>query len=632
LFAIDAPVKSTRPADAEAKIVASLAFTNLVKTLRGYSNELGPLHENALRELLRDLSFMAHGLLKGRRVYPLACGLGKSQSVIALCAALHARGSTRSIAIAASRVEALCDLKRHLMKHGIPAESIGLLHSYGYKEEKREAALRGEADGYASEERTPEDEACQRQFLLVTHNKVYNGAPLEKFYYKGKPRSLVVWDEAIEISDCQTLEIGDLNMLLGAVERRIGKDVPVIRHLVQTVDALLAELKRQRDGHEVTLVTMPPLDGDTIQAYKAALVDVKNVKLGPLRQLLEWSQNPLRVTATGHGEGLVRYEVVVPDALQNIAVLDASFPISKLRKDTITYQFRPDPNIKRYDDVTLFHVKAGSGRGSVTREFQRMCDTAIEVVKKVPENEAVILWTFKRGETFQRGGNLNFKRELLEALRQSGIDTAATIPVSEGDDIVQKPRIVVRTWGQETSDSTYAYAAHSFFAGVMYRSQLDLAACLVGQKRDLEAAVDAKDVRDAMLHEAAQAIYQAVHRGSCRRMNDQQAMRHTFYLPVYDNEIVTVLADAMRGLRVRPLVSEHLTGDVLSNVVLAISEFLQGLPLDRNKVSVKEIKEALGDRAGALRTFTRALDEYLRRCDNWSKQGRSLVRTFDFRQ
>ena len=56
-----------------------------------------------------------------------------------------------------------------------------------------------------------------------------------------------------------------------------------------------------------------------------------------LKQLLEMSQERLRVVYTTHknGEGLVTYDITVPPELENIAVLDASFPIRLLeQRDT----------------------------------------------------------------------------------------------------------------------------------------------------------------------------------------------------------------------------------------------------------------------------------------------------------
>jgi hypothetical protein len=105
----------------------------------------------------------------GRYAFPLDTGCGKTQSVVAWCAAVHELRLPYSVAIAASKVEALCDLQRDLISNGVDPAKIGLWHSYRHETDKVAAACQGNAPGFASEPATDEGAHDRKQFLLVTH-------------------------------------------------------------------------------------------------------------------------------------------------------------------------------------------------------------------------------------------------------------------------------------------------------------------------------------------------------------------------------------------------------------------------------------------------------------------------------
>src|SRR5947209_856795 len=101
---------------ATSAAVSERAFEIVCEQLERYGNRLGSLHREALRQLAAGLTQLAFGELKGRLAFPLNCGLGKTQSVIAFCAALsQLQCSHIGVAVAASKVEALCEVKRDMI-------------------------------------------------------------------------------------------------------------------------------------------------------------------------------------------------------------------------------------------------------------------------------------------------------------------------------------------------------------------------------------------------------------------------------------------------------------------------------------------------------------------------------------
>src|SRR5438552_100884 len=68
-------------------------------------------------------------LCAGGTVLALPTGMGKTSAIAAFVAALHRLDIGVAVAVAASKVEALCDLKRKLVRLGVAEAKVGLKHS-----------------------------------------------------------------------------------------------------------------------------------------------------------------------------------------------------------------------------------------------------------------------------------------------------------------------------------------------------------------------------------------------------------------------------------------------------------------------------------------------------------------------
>ena len=103
------------------KPLVSLAFKKLSSNLKNYGNKLSAEHARALYEILIGFTQMAQRVTHGRIAYPLFAGGGKTQSIVAWLWAIHELGLNHvSVAVCASKVESLCDLKRDLIANGLP--------------------------------------------------------------------------------------------------------------------------------------------------------------------------------------------------------------------------------------------------------------------------------------------------------------------------------------------------------------------------------------------------------------------------------------------------------------------------------------------------------------------------------
>jgi hypothetical protein len=619
--------------------LTSSAFKRLARLLEDYGNTLSQPHREALFALTCMITEMAQHRIAGRWAYGLPTGMGKTTAIIAWIATLATLGANHiSVAVSASKVEALCDLKRHIIAQGVPPELIGLVHSKRYDPAKRDAVMRGEsiAEEYASEPSEGED----RQIMLVTHQRV-RGCSLDSFnLYRGKPRDLLLYDESLIVSDSLGIQFTLFKSAiawLAARHESSEKHRPMIDYLEQCRDLITADLDRQKDGGTgVNTITLPSVPPGTVEEFKSLLG--RHPVVDPVLELFDIADQSIRVIATGQG-GIVHYALSVPREIKNIIVLDASQPIRRLvhLDATIKDAEKHHPKIrnlgvalskiKRFDRVILHQMFAAGGRETMREDFsrdraedRRVSREVISVVKEVPATEAVLIFTYKARPTEK----VAYRDILLADMKAAGIDTDATVTVNGQP----RPRISVLTWGMETSLNSYAHCSHVILAGVMQRSPIDLAASFVGQKDDLTADVPAKVIRDLQTSESAHLIYQALSRGCCREVTNGMARPMTGWIIHRDGTVQKELETVMPGANWRIWEPQYgkPSGGTIRTLAAKIADHLRQLPEQVDRISSRTLKEDMNAKDVPSQTWKHALATYLDNGTEWLLQGRSLIR------
>ncbi|MFZ2448025.1 MAG: bifunctional DNA primase/polymerase [Syntrophobacteraceae bacterium] len=621
--------------------LALKAFYILRRNLERYGNFAGRDHEAALLEVIKAYTDMAQGVSQGRYAFPLATGLGKTQSIVAWVAALYELGVTHiSLAVCASKVEALCDLKRDLIKEGVPSDVIGLLHSYNYDEghAKRYLEDGGELpQGFASIPSTESSQVQEKQILLVTHNRVRGSKHLEVFHlFKEKPRDLLIWDESLFISDNRAVSEIEIKRAIGWWKPGIGRDEKkwaAIDYIEQCIHTLDAELEAQKqEGRQAETIHLPPLTPEQIKEYKRTIGS--SLQLTVLPAFLDISQSDLRVVSTPQRGGFVSYDIAVPTELKNIIILDASHNIRELVQydNTIMKTSKFSDDVVSYEQVTVHQLCHASGRSKMTESFRqakkekRLVSLEIaEVIKGIPQGEGAIIFTFK-----ERGG-VNFKEILKADLEASGVDVRGKVSVPVWSDggwkEEEKARFVWLTWGQETSLSQYKYCSNVIFAGVLHRSHVDLASCIVGQQDNLQAALSNSEIQRVERSEIAHCLYQAMSRGSCRVLENSKAKAMNVWLIHKDKEIETWIREVMPGVKWETWGAVHLLAQgEEGNLRLTIMAYLESLPESETRISTSKVKSKLNLEKNQSRTFSRAVKNISEEAGGWKLEGRSLVR------
>lgn len=630
------PPHITAPAEPS---LSDTAVTTLIALLMKHGNRPNKEHVQALTALVCTMTEVANGKRHGRWAFGLPTGMGKTSAIVAWCAALAKLGMDHvSVAVSASKVEALCQLKRDLVTQGVSPDRIGLIHSKKFDLVKRDAVLR--ADGSADDHASEPSEGADRQIMLVTHQRV-RGCSLDSFnLYRGKPRDLLLYDKSLIVSDSTGIQFA---LLDGAVawllarHRDSDKHQPMVTYLSQCRGMIATELQRQRNGGQGTEpINLPELSEGTVEAFKSLLG--RHPVVDPVLQLLEIAAHPLRVIATGQG-GVVWYNLSVPPEIKNIVILDASQPIRRLvhLDPTIKDAERHHPiirrlglslsTIKKFDHVTIRQMFAGGGRETMREDFsrdrvedRRVSREIISVVKDIPETEAAVVFTYKQRPTEK----VSYRDILIADMKAAGIDTDATVMIN-GE---QRPRINVLTWGNETSLNRFAYCTHVIMAGVLQRSPIDLAASFLGQTDNLKGDVSHSAIRELQTSESAHLIYQALSRGSCREVVDGYAKPMTAWLIHRDGDVQRELRKVLPGVVWKLWEPKYgkPRGSTIKTLAAKIADHLRGIPAGVDRVSTRKLKEAMDAKDVPSMTWTKALQDCLSNGSEWLLDGRSLVR------
>lgn len=636
-------------AEASRLHIVMKAHAILMRELSENRNEPGKKQEEALLVLLRLYSRVSLGLDRGRFAFPLPTGYGKTTSIVAWCAAIHRLGVTDfSVAIAASKVEDLCRLKRELIRVGGEgmAEKVGLIHSFQYDPQAIEEASRtGQPlrEGFASEPKTDDNES--RQFMLVTHNRVKQGDSALKAFnvFEGEPRSLLVWDEALLPSDVKAENVDLVKVDAAAVMAHCeGKEDhrPLYDWTKELNRRIRAVLDLRDPQGEV--VELPHATEEDRRRFVRQFPRGRDCST--LETLIAMGDGTVRVFPCEGGGGVVSYQIDVPRELDRIVVLDASYPVRALLKADPSIRevwelptFKPHARslgidketstdgLKQYPTLRIRHMVAGGGRSSVTDDFdkpkaeRRLARDIVHLVSEgIPQDESVLIFVYKH-----RGRGRPMRDVLTEDLQDAGVDLAGTVRV----DGKALRRINIATWGSETSTNEWSHCKHVILAGVLRHPNEVLFGRYLSAKDDLKAELPVDKLATFVATETAHLIYQAASRGACRSTDaDGVAKPMNLYFVHPFLNVKPHLQKVMPGA-----VWSRWSGDYsaetegkIEKLAQMIAEFLA--ETDGSDISCRRVKQELSLDGVPPRTFTEATRLAPEFAAGWYRRGGSFTR------
>jgi hypothetical protein len=611
----------------------------LVTRMKGFGVVLSEDHKDYLR---RVLGFMAETMLggrTGRHVVPLPTGGGKTQAILAFVYAIHELGLGQSVMVCAERVEVLSNMKRDLLEAGVPEGKLGLLHSYD--EEK----------GYL-----PSTEGNhERQFLLCTHARLRHGRNWktrwdEAMLYKGEERDIMLWDEALIVSRGEGVALRDVK---AALEFWKSMDdhalAPALESVAERVGALQAHYARLATKEEQSrgvAVEFPLVPYDVVSQFRRNAASYRKAELAEgVVQFLEMD-GELRLAPVAGVPTVLQTTPVLPKLPEKVVVFDASYDIREM--------VQRDPNLRRMPHIPMapfsceqvevhcFRHPAGCEKttekiASIGREVAYLCKEVI------PEDEAILIVTFKdRSKS-------DVESDLRAALAREGVDLDATVLVDvqsrntllpemqvmaekAGRSLETKPRIVILNWGNETSHSEFSYCGNVILAGILHRSNDDIAATMLGQSGAMDVKITESDISSVRDAEVAHHAYQAINRGRARIIRNGRAAPMKVWMwsgniKGLRSRLQTVMRD-VRFHHYTPKYMEEMGKE--EAVVDDIVRYVSGLPeTGVSRISSRELRQRIDpdrtipDRSWS-RYFARAV-ELLEEEGYWMKDKASLI-------
>ncbi len=619
--------RGAAPLDALSKA----ATERLEKNLEGYGNRLSTAHKKALACIIDRLTSLAAGQSKGRWAYDLPCGGGKTQATVAWCAELWHQHRPYSVMVCQTQVEHLCELKRQLIKNGVPGEEIGLIHTLGKK-----ATLPATEDN------------DQKQILLVSHQMVRNrhgNALSEINTYQDQPRSLVIWDESLLRSEHRSIEKMSFEQGLGLISPIVnnGQGSEDLGEAVSYLEESWNIIQKEHDRQKVTMfrkqevkplqLTLPEASREDLERYKEALPEREHLDtrgydaIESVRQFISISQEPLRVLLSNLGNGgCITYDITIPKPLTNVMVLDASWIIRDLERLDKTIQDDPDfdGNVKDYRNVAFYFMQHPSGRAAMKKHFRqtnrkkrKLSLEIAAVVKDIPKDQGVLLVTFKK----RSSADLDMIEKLKGDLAARGIDVGAKLPCG-------RPRFEWLTWGKHTSTSDFQHIQNLFLAGILHRSDVDLGGAIAGQQDDLTANITQTGITKVKRSEIGHDVLQVSNRISMRKFIDGLAVGAKVWGWHHDPLIRVLLQKAMPGLvwKAWETIFIRKNEGKIEVLAKAITGTLSTVEPFTDKIFTGKLKKRVGVNGVPSQTWKDALHQALKDLPEWELQARSVVR------
>jgi hypothetical protein len=545
-----------------------LAHANWLESMRRNENQPSREHQDAGWQLLRAMADQLYGERTGRYAYALPCGAGKTQAVVALLAAmffLKVFGRGKTVLVVAQQVKALCEIKQKLIDAGVPELAVGIVHC------KADAAFPSTA-----EKKFP--------IMLATHARLQLDGSLPDccFNNEGRLHDLVIWDEALISTDALTLTL-DITLTALRHFADSGKCSTVAEIYRRLSAALEREEATQQAGQSP--YELPP----TVTEHEAELMQQELRRVGYLdptgQTLRERSisaisllRNSISLIDSRYGGAatLMRYVVKVPDALENIVILDASHAIDELRQADSTIRAGTTEamgNFKDFGSVTATHYPVASGRSTMLDG--KAISEAVRIARQLPLDARVLFVTFKDWH----------ESRLKDELRAAGVPVNRNMP--DG-----KPWLNVITWGKHTSDNSYTDCKHVVLVGLLRLPRQALASQLAAQRRDLTHRRDMPGLLELEQSVIAGDVMQAMNRG-CMRLTDAEGKARSMTVHIIArDDLRQLLQKAMPGLQWKAV--EVKAPTKTEDAARRIVKYLNDLPDEVQRISLKSLLPAAG--------------------------------------
>ncbi len=394
-------------------------------------------------------------------------------------------------------------------------------------------------------------------------------------------------------------------------------------------------------GRRAAHVQLPTVEPEELRRWIRSidrLAVATRSQFRALKLLLEVSQEPLRVIDTAGG-GVAQHRVLVPESIETILALDASYHARKLVQldDTLKDAekvlpiFKQLPKrlaaLKRWDNVEFYHLLAAGGRRTIVDHFANRDPSkhwyAKEIATFLKEHAGdapVLIYHY-----VARPGQVDVQKELQRDLERHEVNLAEKVEVN--GESVAKYRWA--RWGSHDATNEHRDCQTVVMVGVLQRDRLELTAAALGQLRDSSADISNELVSKLVQSEAGHLVIQGAARAQCRQVAGDHALPTKVFLIHRAKAIRKYANRVMPGARwydvkkpargVRRAALTRLAAEAIASVI-------HRLPEDRISTKALKKRDSQVVRLNPS-TYSDALGMALEGLGGaWVREGRSVVR------
>ena len=529
LDALSSPAAVTVPGDQHGYdfsptnwTLAKIAEDILRDTFARRGHRPSEAHWQSLREVLETIQAMADGVAEPRiHLAGLSPGLGKTSAIIAAMIAMRDVGiyAETGTVVCVGRVKEAFDLAKNLAEVGLGHQTAILLSDREVSELRRKMAEEG-VRGVVAVTGGPEDAAGSqtaqsRAILITSQQRVYKATQhrgfkeITSFGFQGRPRDVVIWDEAVAISADWTVPTRSLHDLVNAAYVTDSRfEAALLRFMADLAAAkhdTLVDVPDWTDAFGITdtelndaLVDRGASERATALSVATALFAVggRSVRVFHNRQPEE----------QGGGNTVVSFTEALPADL-NPLVLDASVLVRPFYDNLVEHRgaVRLTPAQQHYGPLRCHLWTRGGGKKSFRRHGPAIIEGIVKTIlnesRTAPDHNWLVVHHKSKTIGYRRtdGFPQEVLKELPEAIRE---------------------RVSFVTWGSHCGVNDYQDCQRVILAGTLFLPEPAVAAMTHASKNRpldrhaFEPAEELKKVRDGQHRDG---ILQAGLRGCARQ-------------------------------------------------------------------------------------------------------------------
>lgn len=386
---------------------------------------------------------------------------------------------------------------------------------------------------------------CAR-VLFTTHRMIesrcHAGNAFEDvaaFHYRGKPRAVRIWDEAILPGQTLTVSRYAVGRLFDPLQRTYPK-------LTDDLETLFNNLKKIKDG---TIIALPDFVEDHGVTLNDAMALVAN-ETESTKVAVEclWFLSGRAVTVRRDGElgnTVLDYRDTLPADLMPLLVLDASIRVRSiygLWEDGRGGIIRLPEATKRYDNLTL-HVwrQAGSKTAFRSKRSAKLIEGVASTILTKPDEQWLIV--HHKAESI----GIDFETEVRQLLPDGG-----RFPPDDKGKVHN--RVHFLNWGAHDATNAFSHVPNVILAGTLFHrgSYYEALGRVAAGKPSATGPFPKSDTQRVMDGENRHLILQAACRGAVRLSDGDQCRPANVYIIASrsKNNIERDLPEVFPGARI----------------------------------------------------------------------------------